>query len=184
MQTRANNCWNLWGTYGSGPSSSDHLWRASVPWKQPIPEEFPAPVQSVRNKFKAPMQATDFDEALTSINPGLRRMTSSWFRGSRTTSRPQAERGLLSLQHRVPHLCTRQPEGHCTGARVEGRDCRRGGEGCTCRCLARAYTHIHSLCLRRQNVQVTCLAGARAFTVCARIHWAFTQFGAGRGCRS
>ena len=28
-------------------------------------------------KFKVPMQVSDFDEALTSINPGLRRMSSS-----------------------------------------------------------------------------------------------------------
>ena len=52
--------------YGSGPSSSDHLWRAGVPWKQPIPEESPAPAQSVLTKFKAPMQVSNFDEALTS----------------------------------------------------------------------------------------------------------------------
>ena len=67
------------GTYGSWPSSSDHLWRAGVPSKQPIPEESPAPAQSVLTKF-------NFYAALTSINAGLRRMTSSWFRGSRTTS--------------------------------------------------------------------------------------------------
>ena len=142
------------GTYGSGPSSSDHLWRAGVPWKQPIPGESPAPAQSVLTKFKAPMQASDFDEALTSINPGLRRMIFSG--GSRTSAR-----GRVNAQ--APRLSTRRRRLH-------------------------VHTHIHSLCRRRQNVQVTCLAGLRAFTVRARVHWAFTQFGAGRvagpkGCK-
>ena len=45
---------------------------------------------------------------------------------------------------------------------------------------ARAHTHtyIHSLCRRRRNVQVTCLARARTFSARGCIHLAFTQFGA------
>ena len=116
------------------------------------------------------MQASDFDEALTGTNPGLRRMLSLYFRGSRTTS--GWSEGSLSLQRRVMHLCMQQ--GHCSGARVEGSCCRRGGECCTCRCFVRMrmHAHIHSLCQRTQNVQVTCLAGARSFAVCAH---AFTD---------
>ena len=82
---------------------------------------------------------------------------------------------------RVPHLRTRQ--GHCSGARREGRGCRRnGGEGCTYRCLSCAphiHTHIHLLCRRRRNMQVPCLARARAFTECARAHAQSVLGGAG-----
>ena len=42
------------GTSGSGPSSSDHLWRAGIRWKQPIPEESTAPAQSVLTSSKRP----------------------------------------------------------------------------------------------------------------------------------
>ena len=159
------------GTYGSGPSSSDHLWRAGVPWKQPFPEESPVPAQSVLTKFKAPMQGSDFDEALTSVNPGLRRMSSSWFRGSRTTGARSegsyhfsggsstSARGRVIAQARA---------WKAAAVDAAAKAARAGA------LRAYTHTHIHSLCRRRQSVQVTCLAGALAFTarLCAR---AFTE---------
>ena len=61
------------GTYGSGPSSSDHLsmtrWSPMKAANSRGVSSGPAPAQSVLIKFKVPMHSSDFDEALTSINP-------------------------------------------------------------------------------------------------------------------
>ena len=79
------------GSYGSGSLVSDHLWRSGVPCKLPIPEESPAPAQSVLTKFNSPMRWW----ISTSMNPtGLRRLLR--FQDSRTTS--ARSEGSLSFQ--------------------------------------------------------------------------------------
>ena len=78
-----------------------------------------------------------------------------------------AERGLLSLQRRVQHLCTRQ--GHCTGARVEGRVTRQRRLHVQVHC-ARIYTHTHSLNLPAKVERAGDVLSRRAHIHCARAH--------------
>ena len=100
-ETCANNCWNF-GLWTIIIGSSVTRWH---PMKAANSRGVYGTCSVCSHKFKAPMQASDFDEALTTINPGLRRMSISWFRDSRTAS--GRSEGSLSLQRRVRHLCTR-----------------------------------------------------------------------------
>ena len=159
--THVKKCWNSW-LWTIFIWSSVTRWR---PMKASNSRGVSCACSVCPHQFKAPMRRW----ILTSMNPtGLRRMSSSWFWGSRTTS-GQIE-GSLSLQRSTPAgpappheagSLLRRAQG---GPRLSTR--RRRRLHVQVPLVRAAHTHTHSLTLPAKAEH----AGALPCT-CARFHW-------------
>ena len=130
-ETRANNCWNLW-------LWTIIIWSSVTRWR---------PMKAANSRGVSGA-CSICSHQIQSAHAGVRLWWSfdehwSWFKAndelmiSRLEDDERAELGLLTSVAGPAPL-------HAAGSmHRRARGSRRGGEGCTCRCLARAHTFTH-----------------------------------------